>query len=61
MYEKLEQTCKKCGSTTVEILDYVEVPDSKYPKAIRAGWLCISCNTWEQAILRERVAKEKLH
>ena len=61
MYKKLEQPCKKCGSTTLEILDYVETPQTAHPKPIRAGWLCLLCNHWERAILRERVAQEKQH
>ena len=61
MYEKQDQACKKCGSHTVEILDYVEAPGNEHPRAVRAGWLCLLCDHWEHAILRERVAKEKLH
>ena len=60
MYKELEKICNECGSKMMEILDYIEEPpEGEHPKAFRKGWICIYCDNWESAILRERVAQEK--
>jgi|7_EtaG_2_1085326.scaffolds.fasta_scaffold00835_8 hypothetical protein len=57
MYKELPKVCK-CTSKMLEVLAYDELPQTKSFRAFRKGWLCLGCNKWEAAILRERVVEE---